>query len=190
MHVTIASKCNVVQPGYNLDTTARCKWGPKCWGCFVFIRFSSVLCCSKFSHPPGSAGHIKCRGRYCTCVVALTHDANTEKDTFFQKHWGQQPGWQCRAENLLISQFNCSSECSRSRFFRFLLSFFKALANSCLITVSTVPISTSKCLLLPLLQLPCGMRYCEGGTETTTHNIWQQYSGCAEKRPFYSKLQP
>lgn len=68
-------------------------------------------------------------------------------------------------------------------------SFFKALANTCLITISTVPFPTSKCLLLLplLLQLSSSLLL---SAEATTPNMWQQHSGCAEKLPSYSKLQP
>lgn len=67
-------------------------------------------------------------------------------------------------------------------------SISKALANTCLIIISTVPFPTSKCLLLLLLlQLHCSLLL---SAEATTPNIWQQHSGCAEELPSYSKLQP
>lgn len=55
--------------------------------------------------------------------------------------------------------------------------FFKAMANICRTIISTVPFPTSKCLLLPFLQLSCLLLL---SAEATAH-IWQQLSGCAEK---------
>lgn len=90
----------------------------------------------------------------------------------------------------MLFQEHSFSLCSRCRFYKILPLFLRLLTNTCLITISTVPFPTSKCLLLPLLQLHFAMSYCERGTEATAHNIWQLYSCCAEKHPSHSKLQP
>lgn len=119
------------------------------------------------SHPPCCAGG----GGHYTCVVALTHDGDTKRQ--------KVPGWQWSAR--CISQFICR-RLAVDFWDSSSLSFFfkkKALANTRLTTISTVPFPTSKCLLLPLLQLRCAMSYCERGAEAATHHMWQQYSGCA-----------
>lgn len=169
----VQMQCAYTLSGYNVGTTGMKQAGVNgVWNENGLIWFNSALCHSKFSHPPGSAGHIKSRGRCCTCVVALTDDANTKKDKNASENT-EDISLTDSVDLKTMSQLNCSSERSLANpevdFFNSSSLFFKALANSCLITVSTVPISTSKCLLLPLPQLPCGMCWRRNRNDRSRH---------------------
>lgn len=129
------------------------------------------------------ADYIVCRRRRCTCCTDTWCDHKAANGSGLTVSCLQYIPVQ------MLFQEHSFSLCSRRRFYKILPLFLRLLTNTCLITISTVPFPTSKCLLLPLLQLHFAMSYCERGTEATAH-VWQLYSCCAEKHPSHSKLQP
>lgn len=141
-----------------------------------FISFESAPFCFSLVQITSCAGG-------GAVPVALTHDAITKR------FWADSQLLAVYPVQRLFQEHSFSL-CSRHRFYKILPLFLRLLTNTCLITISTVPFPTSKCLLLPLLQLHFAMSYCERGTEAAAHNIWQLYSCCAEKHPSHSKLQP
>lgn len=108
-------------------------------------------------------GHIKYRGQCCILITVLTQPDGQNGNEVI-------PGARTVQETGLFKAGEAFLTILRSQICNIPPLFLQAFANGRLITVFTVPIFTSKCLLLPPLPLPCVVREEQKPLLTTSNN--------------------